>query len=184
MHESVNIAHALSIAAGTIFLAAAVAKSVAREGVERFVVDIGVPQKWATTVIAAAVAVEVIVGVGLWSGAAPFATDVAASALAIVFIVLQARGLRVASHPCNCFGVLTAERSHHAGLLRAAVLFAASLGAAVATARDGANIAGSFPARADWFAGVAFAATILLASALLDQALWFSNARLRGAMIR
>ena len=37
MHTTVNMAHALSIAAGTIFLVAAVAKSVEREGVGRFV---------------------------------------------------------------------------------------------------------------------------------------------------
>jgi hypothetical protein len=184
MNQAVSIGSVLSTTIGALFVAAAVAKATARQRVERFVIELGVTHGRASTVVVGVIAAELVVGGVMLTGAVPLIASVAAVAVLVLFVVVQARAFRSTAHPCGCFGAITVERSHHVGLVRATALLAASVLVIITTATGDEPMASRLPTAAESLAGVMLAVTVLLTSTLLDQTLWFNNARLRGASSR
>jgi Methylamine utilisation protein MauE len=183
MREAVSLAPTLSTAVGALLVIAAIGKMAARDGAEAFVADLGMPKDVTRMVIVGVVSSELLLGAGLLSGTAPLVAGIAAFALAATFLVVQVRAFWTRTRPCNCFGVLTTERSHAVGLMRAVALLAASA-VLVASAATSAVVVVRLPDVAEVIAGLTVALTIVVVCALLDQTVWFNRVRVRPAVVR
>jgi hypothetical protein len=184
MNQAVSIGAVLSTAIGAILVAAGVAKATARHRVQRFVIELGVADVRASSVVIGVIATELVVGAVMLVGVVPLLAAIAAVSVSTLFVAVQAHAFRSTAHPCSCFGAMAVERSHHVGFLRAMALLTASVLMVVQTATSEDPLASQLPTGAESLAGVALAVTILLTSTLLDQTLWFNNVRPRGASSR
>lgn len=165
---------------GSLFVIAGLAKLTANASVTRFLVALGLSQRFAEAANRVVMPVEILLGAALL--AAPSSvTAIAALALALTFFGLQLRALTSGvDAPCQCFGSISLGGMPYGDLIRATVVvcacgslttvsfIAAAPFAAASVAVTGATVQGA-----------ATALAVVAALAIIEQTWVFEQRRPR-----
>jgi len=172
----------LSSGTGTVFLAAAAAKSAFRVSIAPFLLAVGLPTSLASWMARATPVVEGLVGVLLLGAWLPSAA-LLASALSIGFFLalLQAYKKGV-QEGCRCFGALDTDQLSGLSLVRTGLLVAATLVLSSGVVSAGISASLKITMSHDIvtttvgiLVGIAFVGVF----ALLEQVWWFEGQRPR-----
>jgi hypothetical protein len=163
-------------AAAIVLVIAGVAKIATRSSLVPVLLTVGLPNRVATITAKCVPFAEIALGLMLAVGVAPRAGGLAAVALAVAFTVVQLlMRRRNVELPCNCFGGRV--RSIASVTIARTILFAVAASLATSTAARW-TAAPRLPSV--WTAlGVLAGASIVLASALVEEVLSFERSRPR-----